>query len=417
MLDQYRTKVLITLRNATIAFGSVALALDLVNAWQQQRLHALIPLIIIFFVALFFLYVPGPGRKVRSWGLALIPYFIAIDALISGYLVGSGRLWLIAFCTISGALLGKRIAIAAIAVSAATYTVFVSAFQFGMLNVTPDSQAGFEEYMVMLFVLVIISIITSLPASFLLSHLEAAYLVEKKQRDALERMHRETFELNQSLMTLNDTVANSIKPPLRRIDFLIDVLKRNASEKKQKISKGFLNQLETDIARLYGHLKDAQTLSQLGPMAIHKQQFNLSNVARREFEPFDEDPSLNVTLRMPSDLQAFADKQLSQLFFRNVFRSIAHFLKGAEEVEIQVSSCIRKSRDFFCIAFPSSNPYSDVVQDGFLSLYSPFMQRESGITGAEPIIAQRIIALHDGELDVTADEQDKVQIYFTFEPA
>jgi signal transduction histidine kinase len=413
MMTDLRSRIIRALRLVTAIVGSVAYSLTVVH---DVLVEAYLPLVLttfLFLSALLMFYSPGIRLKVRSFCLVTIAYGVAFHSLAIQGPVGAGALWLITFSAAVATLLGRRAGIIAIAISTTTMGIFgFMSFMHWVEWTMPDFYSllyGLDRTVDVFF----LGLLATLPPAFLIFSVEQAYLKERQQRDVVERLNIDLTESNKALTTLNDTVANSLFTPLRHMHFRIADLLESALKQESELDVTLLRKLESDVLHVSRLVDNAQTLSRINAAEIMKQEIDLQGVLNQALNKVRKEFPGVVHADLQPDTIVFADAALMRIFFEFLLRTVVYFGEKDREITISVTRELLDDSPAYCIEVNNLDTSGTAFGSEFVPLYSPFLPRESAVSGTEFIIAQRIIALHGGQLQAVVTAGDRLRLRFT----
>jgi signal transduction histidine kinase len=137
-LRQQRQRAVDFLLRVILILGFAAVVYTLGLAVRAGRFHfTTVYYLITYLIVLSLYFARRLGDEVRAMGIFLVIYGFAVLSLYSGWLAGSGRIYLMILIPVSGVLISPRTGFAAAGLSLLTYAAFGIAFNQKWLSLGP----------------------------------------------------------------------------------------------------------------------------------------------------------------------------------------------------------------------------------------------------------------------------------------
>lgn len=242
----------------------------------------------------------------------------------------------------------------------------------------------------------------------------------RKHRDHLEELVEErTAELqavNEELEAFSYSVSHDLRAPLRAIDGFSKMLLEEYSANLEKEGKHYLQRVGAGVQNMSQLIDDLLNLSRIGRQSMTKKKTNLETIVQEAYRSLEDewkDRKVNFTVhQLPS---FFADPNLMQIVFTNLFSNALKFSRRQKAAEIEVG-CETKDRPKTFFVKDNGVGFDMKYAD---RLFTPFQRlhhkEEYEGTGVGLATVRRIIHRHGGRIWVESKSDSGTTIYFTLE--
>lgn len=363
----------------------------------------------VMVLAVLFFFLDVIPLRVRWWGVCSFAYLIGFFNMFMSGPFGSGTIWLIAACALTNVFFGRQAGVVAIVFSLAVTLIIVysptASMELWASNKELTQDYIFEWLLDFAFIL----LIAILPGAYLIHGAEWALTEERRQRKRADLLNTQLKENYKALATLNDTVANSLNKPMRMIHFNAELLDDSSlnPEEAATISQRIRAEA-THVSRL---IANSQRLSRIHRGNLQRRLFSLGSILSSAISQLEYEYKRKISLQWSGSLHVYADRDLMAIFFEYLLSSMLFHSEPAEPLTGSLTQDEEDNQKFM-LKVQLTRSLAEYINEEFIPLYSPFIERGASVTGTELVMAQQIVHLHEGLLEVDATE-DQLTIDFS----
>ena len=237
----------------------------------------------------------------------------------------------------------------------------------------------------------------------------------RKQHVQMESLVKErTKELaaaNKELEAFSYSVSHDLRAPLRAIRGFSQALLEDYPDKLDDTGKHYLSRLVAATKNMTQLIDDMMVLYQITQAELHKQEFDLSSLARRIVEKVAEFSHVTPDLRLEDNLLAYGDEGLIQILLDNLISNAVKYSSKTDHPIIEVGLDNAKLAYFVRdngVGFDMR--YADKIFIPFQRLHRAEDFEGTGIGLAT---ASRIIVRHGGSIWAYSEAGKGATFYFT----
>lgn len=309
---------------------------DTLQLQFAQEKYLLITLYgLIFISSMSMLFIKKIPANIRVTVIVIAIYGVGLLALMDEGIIGSGPLWLIAFPSVTAALLGKWKAVVAVFISFATAVVYLLTSHIPGNFPANMGIDYFTHGLDQAFDLLLLSFITSIPTASLFEKLHANLAQETRQSQDLSDAIQKLLLANNDLDAFTHTVSHDLKAPIRHISgyarLAADALENNDIEE----AKESLKRIEDSSRKAGSLIEEIMRLSRLSNQEIKPESFDLSALVEGCFEYLkrDEDYS-GIETKVAPGIQMHGDRELIQIAMENLISNAFKFSSKGENPQV-----------------------------------------------------------------------------------
>jgi len=411
--DKLRARILKGLSQVTIVVGTISWLIASYYLFQSGVLFPIATITAIYLLLLSSLFAPGVRYRLRAVSLVSVFFIIALNSFTLRGLAGAGPLWLLTSSVLAGVLLGRSAAFITVAGGAALMGAV------GFAEVTGWLVWDFPEPLRIAVVLaqsadwLFLTLLATFPAALLLDSLTNSLKQESILRRAADSLNRELEVSNRALMTLNDSVSNDVRGPLRKIQLASLRLVELVPDEHQEAAADIQRTMAESIQRMEQVLSTSQQLSQVRQEDLFRQELDVVVVARQVSGQISNDQEKAIEIAAEKPLMANADFQLTTLLLQHLLKAMVKISNATDTVCISFSQLDIGGVSHIQVVSDSTSGFE--YQEQFIPLYSPFNASNDQTAGIELVLIQRIIDLHGGRLSLVMQPGNIPAICFTLE--
>jgi light-regulated signal transduction histidine kinase (bacteriophytochrome) len=234
---------------------------------------------------------------------------------------------------------------------------------------------------------------------------------------AEQNLRHRTEELtaaNRDLESFSYSVSHDLQNPLGIIGGFTNILIEDYAEKIDKEGQDFLWRISDGVKRMQALIKDMLALSRIGRQEVHRENVNLSAIARNYLQELENsEPQRKVELDVPYNIHADADPRLIHLALENLLRNAWKFTSKKEKTHIEFGTVHQDGSTVFFIRDNGVGFDMQAAQKIFEPFKRVHKEKEFGGTGVGLSIVQRVIERHGGKVWAEGKVGEGATFYFT----
>ncbi len=234
-----------------------------------------------------------------------------------------------------------------------------------------------------------------------------------------QRIAERTKDLERTIKELEAfsySVSHDLRAPLRGIDGWSLALLEDYGDQFDEQGRIYLERVRAEAQRMGMLIEDLLHLSRITQMELHKEQVDLSSIARVVVIRMKEsEPQREVDWRIQEGLVAQGDARLLEVALSNLLGNAFKFTSKNFDAKIEFGQTIRQDETVF---FVRDNGVG-FDMDGASKLFGAFQRLHKASdfpgTGVGLAIVQRIIHRHGGRIWAEAQPNRGATFYFTLD--
>jgi light-regulated signal transduction histidine kinase (bacteriophytochrome) len=219
---------------------------------------------------------------------------------------------------------------------------------------------------------------------------------------------------NRELEAFSYSVSHDLRAPLRGISGFSGLLQEGYQQRLDETGRNYLARVKAASTRMAHLIDDLLNLSRIARQAIHRDDVDLSALAREIVDELREaDPSRNVDVAIQPGLVAHADPGLARIALANLIDNAWKFTSQVPHARIAGERGDVGGRPGFAVRDNGAGfdlAYADKLFAPFQRLHG---EREFAGTGIGLAIVQRIVNRHGGDVRVQAAPGEGAAFTFT----
>jgi light-regulated signal transduction histidine kinase (bacteriophytochrome) len=240
------------------------------------------------------------------------------------------------------------------------------------------------------------------------------HLNEDLEQRVIERT-KELQETNKELESFSYSVSHDLRAPLRAIDGFSRALQEEYESKFDEQGLDYLSRIRSATNRMGQLIDDMLKLSRITRHVLHKENVNVSNLARSVFnELLEEDDTRNIELIIQDEIFINADLHLINIILQNLIGNAIKFTGKIKDAKIEIGKTVKGDKSAIYIKDNGAGfdmKYVDKLFGAFQRLHSG---KEFAGTGIGLSIVQRIIHKHGGQIWAEGEIGKGATFYFVF---
>jgi signal transduction histidine kinase len=240
--------------------------------------------------------------------------------------------------------------------------------------------------------------------------------LQDKHTDLL-RLASELKAANKELEAFSYSVSHDLRTPLRGISAYSQILLDEYRDMLDGDGQSYIDRIQAAVQRMSDLIDDMLQLSRVSRLELHRQQVNLSDLAR---EVLDElrtgETERTVRYEIQDNLEAHADKRLIRMALDNLLGNAWKFTSRNPAARIRFGAEQHDGAPAFFVTDNGAGfdmAYAD-------KLFHPFqrLHRDSDFSGTGIGLAtvQRIVARHGGRVWTQSAVDEGATFFFTLPP-
>lgn len=422
-LRDQRHRAINLILGMVLIVGCFGIAISFVT-WLQTGGPALnLPYLLSAYAILLGIFLArGWSDDRRGQVFLAVLFLFSLYALRAGWLVSSGRTFLLSMIVVATFLVGPRAGIVATVASLATYAGFGWAYHRGWFQMRPLPDP--TDLPPVLFEGVGFALAVGMVAAsqwFFGRALRAASQANQEAQEARRELAERTAQLeaaNHELEAFTSAVSHDLRAPLRAINGFSQMLLEDNATRLDDVGRGHLERIRGNTRQM-GQLVDGLLrLSRLSRGEMHLGPVDLSAlVAQKARELHERQPERSVDFRIAPALVVRGDPTLLQVVIHNLLDNAWKFTSrqpcariefGVEESHGTRVFLVRDNGAGFDMA------HADKLFGAFQRLHS---EREFTGTGIGLATVARILRRHGGRIWAVGTPGQGATFYFTLPPA
>ncbi|MBZ0112721.1 MAG: hypothetical protein K8J08_09680 [Thermoanaerobaculia bacterium] len=250
--------------------------------------------------------------------------------------------------------------------------------------------------------------------------------VTLERRNALElaKYASDLETLNRELDAFSYSVSHDLRAPLRSIDGFSQALLEDYSDSLDAVGKSYLERVRAAAQRMAALIDDLLNLSRVSRAALKRRTINLcALVDAAVTELRTADPTREVTIEMPPNIEVTGDPSLLKILITNLIENAWKYTGSVSPARIEVGVIDCNASEGQIQESPDSPTY--FVRDNGIGfdmvhankLFTPFQRLHSSRdfpgTGIGLATVQRIVHRHGGRVRAEGKVNDGATFFFT----
>jgi len=239
---------------------------------------------------------------------------------------------------------------------------------------------------------------------------EAVIEAERGRSRVLEAANRE-------MESFCYAVSHDLQAPLRHIHSFSSIILEDYGDRLGTEGIQYIERVKAATVKMSDLISDLLTLSQISSGELHRQKFDLGELAR---EIFDElllhESSRNIIMTVDQGLGVTADKKLVRVVLDNLIGNAWKYTSKTSDALIHLGAIVEENRRVF---FITDNGAGFDMQYA-IKLFAPFqrLHADTEFTGSGVGLAtvQRIINRHGGQIWAEGRPDHGATFFFTLQP-
>jgi len=239
---------------------------------------------------------------------------------------------------------------------------------------------------------------------------EAVIEAERGRSRVLEAANRE-------MESFCYAVSHDLQAPLRHIHSFSSIIEDEYGDRLGAAGIQYVERVKAATVKMGELISALLTLSQISSGELHRQRFDLGELAR---EIFDEllllESTRNISITVDHGLSVSADKKLVRVVLDNLIGNAWKYTSKTPEARIHLGASVEDNRRIFFIA--DNGAGFDMQYT--LKLFAPFQRlhadTEFAGSGVGLATVQRIINRHGGQIWAEGKPDHGATFFFTLQP-
>lgn len=432
-LRNFRSRIIQLLLAILVCLGTVGIVAAIFQHLQARRISFLLVYYSVSYGLIWFLLL---ARRIsdhwRSIGLLAVIYSFSVLGLISGWLGGGGRPFLLAWIVLAAILIGPKAGMFAAVLAFFTYAGFGFVFAQGWL-VYPYAPIYADPLLITIegigFAMAIGMVTIGL--WFFREGLNAAnqaILESQQARQQLARRAQELDELNQllaertgrlekanqELEAFSYSVSHDLRTPLRAVDGYTRILQDDYAPVFAEDGAAVLRNIIQAASRMEMIIDDLLKLAQVTRLKLVFRPVDLSRLAEDVILNLKKSsPERQAEIHIQPDMVAVGDPNLLQIALENLLGNAWKFSSKQPVTRIDFKVCLVDSEAVFCVKDNGAGfdmAYANKLFGSFQRLHR---EDEFEGTGIGLAIVRRIIDRHNGRIWAQSKVGEGAQFFFS----
>lgn len=389
--------------------------LDTFNLQLTEGKYLLVTVYSVVFVcAMSMLFIKRIPTNIRATVLVAMIYVVGLTALIDEGIFGGGPLWLIAFPSVTAALLGKRKAVVAIAISFSTAVInlYIShqpldySLNFGLDYISHGLDQSFD--------ILLLAFVTSIPTASLFEKLHFLFVKEKEQSGQLSDAIHQLVEANNELDAFAHTVSHDLRSPIRHIGGFAELAETSLTEDDLEGARTSLIKIKSSAERASRLIEEIMRFSKISSFELNVMDVNLSTMAKKCAQNLKLDPMYQkFEVSVAEGMVLKGDKELISIIINNLLGNAFKFSQMTGHPRVEVGEKKEKEEKVYFVRDNGIGFDNTKVQ----KLFEPFSRfhssRQYDGFGVGLATVKKIVDRHGGRIWAEGSEGQGATFYFT----
>jgi signal transduction histidine kinase len=239
---------------------------------------------------------------------------------------------------------------------------------------------------------------------------------DKLSSEVSERKRAETEleNANTELEAFSYSVSHDLRAPLRGIDGFSHALLKDYGDRFDDVGRQYLNFVRSSSQQMAQLIDDLLNLSRLSRGKLHRENFNLSDLAQSIMTTLHAAaPDRVLEFRVPERLPAYADSRLIRIVLDNLLGNAWKFTGGKKQTFIEILYSEKDGQKVFAVRDNGAGfdmNYADKLFGAFQRLHTT---EEFPGTGIGLATVRRIIHRHGGKIWAESEVGVGTTFFFT----
>jgi PAS domain S-box-containing protein len=240
-------------------------------------------------------------------------------------------------------------------------------------------------------------------------------ITERKKAEEDSKAGKEALEMtNRELESYSYSISHDLRAPLRTLDGFSEAVLLDYGDKLDEQGKDYLNRIRNASQTMAHLIYDILKLSRVTRGEIHRDNINLSNLARKiEGEIKAAQPERKADFVIQPDITAYGDPGLLEIALRNLIDNAWKFTGKNPQTRIEFGTTSIDGKQVYFLkdnGVGFDTRYAD-------KLFQPFKRLHTTVefpgTGVGLATVQRIIQRHGGNIWAESSQGKGTTFYFT----
>lgn len=221
-------------------------------------------------------------------------------------------------------------------------------------------------------------------------------------------------DVNRELESFSSAVSHDLRAPLRSIDGFSQVLQRRYQDHLDEAGRDYLERVRRAAQRMGRLIDDMLKLSRVTRGPIHRQQVDLSALARQILDELQRnDPERTVIIEVEDGLMVFGDAGLLRILLDNLLGNAWKFTRHTPQPQIRFSSRTEEQRLIFSVADNGAGFDPTYARKLFKEFQRLHAESEFEGTGIGLATVERVVRRHHGKVWAEGIVGQGATIHFT----
>jgi light-regulated signal transduction histidine kinase (bacteriophytochrome) len=221
---------------------------------------------------------------------------------------------------------------------------------------------------------------------------------------------------NEELETFSYSVSHELRAPLRAINGFNKAVIDDYSDNLDKTGRDYLNRVHKATQKLSDLIDHFLKLAKVSRANLKREWVDISKLAEEVTKMLHTiEPQRNVTIKIKSDIQIFADRNLMRIVIQNLLENAWKYTSKKSQSIIEVGCMPENDIHIYYVKDNGAGFDMEFYEKLFYPFKTLHIQKEFSGSGIGLATVKRIIDRHSGKIWAESEIEEGAIFYFTIQ--